>query len=175
MLTGNWEHTSLFPTLWKFVSRSSFKPECVFRCFSLVFFSSNQCGRAVKKNTKCWKKHNIWTSYPRPWQSETGTHAPTVDLLVALYILTPVGKNWLLSYTSEHGRDSFLFNVCVWNQLSCLRFRVELFAKKKKKKKNQCGGGPMGSIHQKFARKKVGDTEKRAKHWVHSACSEIIV
>ena len=33
----------------------------------------------------------------------------------------------------------------------------------------------MGSIHQKFARKKVGDTEKRAKHWVHSPCSEMNV
>ena len=35
--------------------------------------------------------------------------------------------------------------------------------------------GTMGSIHQKFARKKVGDTEKRAKHWVRSACSEMNV
>ena len=33
----------------------------------------------------------------------------------------------------------------------------------------------MGAIHQKFAPQKVGDTEKRAKHWVHSACSEMNV
>ena len=32
----------------------------------------------------------------------------------------------------------------------------------------------MGAIHQKFARKKVGDTKKRAKlDCVHSACSEM--
>ena len=33
----------------------------------------------------------------------------------------------------------------------------------------------MGASHQKFARQKVGDTEKRAKYSVHSACSEMNV
>ena len=30
-----------------------------------------------------------------------------------------------------------------------------------------------GAIHQNFARKKVGDIEKRAKHERHGACSEM--
>ena len=33
----------------------------------------------------------------------------------------------------------------------------------------------MGAIHQNFARKKVGDTERRAKHEVYSAYSDMNV
>ena len=69
-----------------------------------------------------------------------------------------------------HARNNFLRKD--WEQTK--RFtsgkRKETTRRKKMAEKT-----PMGGIHQKFERKMVGDTEKRAKHWVHCACSEMNV
>ena len=73
------------------------------------------------------------------------------------------GREGLPNLTKPSGKT--LYMLSSWSSCIC-EYKKSYFHQLQ---------APMGSIHQKFARKKVGDTEKRAKHWVHCACSEMNV
>ena len=81
---------------WKFLPECTVRPESIFRCFSSVFFSSNQRGRAVTKtqstgkNTICEQALAILDT-----NNQKRAHiAPAVDLLHTRYVLSgSSGKN----------------------------------------------------------------------------------
>ena len=115
-----------------------------FRCFSLVFFfSSNQCGRAVKNKTQsadktqCLNKLstiltiiNGHTTHPQQiyWSHET------------LSLQWRKTGSW--SYTHFKARSWLLpFPFLCLESTTVLSFQA--FTSRKKKKKNQCGAGPI--------------------------------
>ena len=110
--------------------------------FLVGFFSSIQCGRAVKKNHKVQKKkHTIWTSYPRPWQSywigTKRTHSKSTGHTKHSHSGGGGGGGGWIMIIHTLQRTSLtpsMSHFCVWIRPPCLCFRLSLLAKKKKKK-----------------------------------------
>ena len=83
------------------------------------------------------KKTIFEQAIPYPDNHKRAHIAPRVDLLVTLYILTPVGKNCNHALLSTASTPSFSMPVYGINRRA-LRFRLSLFAKKSMRRWSHC-------------------------------------